>query len=90
LKFEMPQIPEGQIAMYDVMLLRVRSALQDAAGRQEALLQELKQMTLTSQDTRNIHQARKNLHLQELCLRDQERRLQERLVSLQTGNSIFA
>ena len=34
-----------------------------------------------------IIQTRKNLHRQELCLRDQERRLQERIASLQTGNS---
>ena len=90
MKFEMPQTPEGQIAMHDAMLLRVRFVLQDVAARQEALLQELKQITLAGQDTRNIHQARKNLHLQELCLRGQERRLQERIASLQTGNSIFA
>lgn len=76
--------------MHDVMLLRVRSLLQDAAGRREALLQELKQITSKGQDARPVHQARKNLHLQELCLRDQERRLQERIASLQTGNSIFA
>jgi len=76
--------------MHDVMLLRVRSALQDAAGRQEALLQQIERMISAGQDARPVHQARKNLHLQELCLRDQERRLQERLVSLQTGNSIFA
>lgn len=90
MKFEMPTTGEGQIAMYSAMLQCVRSALQDAAGRQEAVLQELKQITSKGQDARPVHQARKNLHLQELCLRDQERRLQERIASLQTGNSIFA
>lgn len=90
MKFEMPQTIEGQMDMHSYMLQKVRSVLQDVAGRQGALLQQLEQMTSTGQDARPVHQARKNLHLQELCLRDQERRLQERIASLQTGNSIFA
>lgn len=73
--------------MHSAMLQTVRAALQTTASQQIASMQQLRDTITAGQDARPIHQARKNLHLQELCLRDQERRLQERIASLQTGSS---
>lgn len=85
MKFEMPPTIEGQIAMHSAMLQRVQAAQQSITRDQGALLQQLKQKSALGFDVRVDYKMLKNLHLQELCLKDQEIRLQERLSSLQTG-----
>ena len=90
MKFTMPDNPAEQIRMHSIILDRVHETLRqvpvdmaritaDIDSRLAKGISPLKIQTLT--------QTRKNLHRQELCLRDQERRLQERIASLQTGNS---
>jgi len=74
--------------MHGAMLQRVQAAEQDVAQRQASLLQQLERKAALGLVTKEDMTARKNLRLQELCLKDQERRLQERIEFLRTGSSI--
>jgi len=82
----MPQTIEGRIAMHSAMLQRVRAARQNIARDQSTMLQHLKQKSALGFDIREDLKTFRNLHRQELCLADQEIRLQERIASLQTGD----
>ena len=86
MKFEMPRTPEGQIAMHDVMLQHVRAALINISRDQGSLRQRIGQKSALGFDTGADQKILRNLHRQELCLADQEIRLQERIASLQTGD----
>lgn len=72
--------------MHDVMLLRVRSALINISRDQGSLQQRIGQKSAFGFDTGADQKILRNLRRQELCLRDQEIRLQERITSLQTGS----
>lgn len=86
MKFEMPQTIEGQIDMHSAMLQRVQAALLDIARDQGAMLQQLKQKSSLGFDIREDLKTFKDLRRQELCLADQEIRLQERITFLRTGS----
>lgn len=86
MKFEMPQTPEGQIAMHSAMLQHVRAALINISRDQGSLQQRIGQKSALGFDTGADQKILRNLHRQELCLWDQERRLQEMITSLQTGD----
>lgn len=88
MKFQMPATVEGQIEMHNAMLQKVLAALQSVADHQSTLLHQLERKAALGLVTKEDITARKNLRLQELCLKDQERRLQERILCLQTGSSI--
>ncbi len=85
MKFEMPQTTKDQIAMHSAMLQRVQAARQSVSRDRGTMLQHLEQKSALGLDIRQDMKTFKNLRLQELCLKDQETRLQERLSSLQTG-----
>ncbi len=87
MKFTMPPDPSDQIRMHEAMLSRVEEARKHVAGQMDRIAQELDRQTAAGEDVREIHQARKKLHLQELCLIDQERRLKERITSLRISGS---
>lgn len=86
MKFEIPTTPEGQIAMHSAMLQRVRSALINISRDQGSLQQRIGQKSALGFDTGADQKILRNLRRQELCLADQEIRLQERIASLQTGD----
>ena len=86
MKFEMPPTQGGQIAMHSAMLQRVQAARQNIARDQSTMLQQLKQKSALGFDIREDLKTFRNLRRQELCLADQEIRLQERIASLQTGD----
>jgi hypothetical protein len=86
MKFEMPQTSEDQIAMHSAMLQRVQAARQNIAQDQSGMLQQLKQKSALGFDVREDMKTFKKLRLQELCLVNQEIRLQERIERLQTGS----
>ncbi len=61
--------------------------------KNEALMESLRAAQPKGSDTKRqiaevakLRQTRKELRRQELCLKDQERRLQERILSLQIGS----
>lgn len=82
MKFVMPDNPTEQIKMHSIMLGRVQEGLRqvpgdlakisaDIDGRMADGISPLKFQTLI--------QTHRNLHRQALCLKDQEKRLQERI-----------
>ena len=87
MKFTMPDNPADQTRMHGAMLARVGEAKQQISTALDRIAPELEGRMKAGQDIRELTQTRKRLHLQELCLIDQERRLQERISFLQTGNS---
>ena len=87
MKFELPPTPDAQIVMHSAMLQGVQAARQNITRDQAAMLQHLKQKSALGFDIREDLKTFRNLHRQELCLADQEIRLQERISSLQTGSS---
>jgi hypothetical protein len=72
------------------MLTRVRGAQSQIPSNYARLDKAIEDARARGMDVRGLMQKRKNLRMQELCLRDQERRLQEVIKSLQTGSSIIA
>jgi len=77
-------------AVHDVATYRDR--LLPELQRHEALMQSMRASEPRSPETRKqiaevakMRQTRKKLRQQELCLKNQERRLQERISWLQTG-----
>lgn len=90
MKFTMPDNPAEQIKMHSIMLDHVHDTLQQVPSdmaRVTADIDNKLAQGISSLKIQTLIQTRKNLHRQELCLRDQERRLQERIALLQTGNS---
>jgi hypothetical protein len=74
--------------MYKAMLLRVEEAKELVASQMDLVSSELESRVAAGQDAREIYQTHKKLHLQELCLIDQERRLRERIALHQIGASM--
>lgn len=85
MNFIMPSTNEGKIQMYSESLARVRGGLQQLAAMKLQLEPELIKRQALGADIKDLQKAKNNLRLQELCLQDQETRLQERIVCLQTG-----
>ena len=71
--------------MYSESLARVKGGIQQIASMKMQLEPELIRKQALGEDVQDLLKAKKNLRLQELCLADQEQRLQERIVCLQTG-----
>lgn len=69
--------------MYSAMLSRVREAVAQIDSRYRLIDAELEQRIARGEDTREILQAKRDLRKEQLCLIDQEKRLQERITSLQ-------
>jgi len=86
MKFEMPTTREGKIAMHSAALLQVQAALINISRDQGSLQQRIGQKSTLGFDTGADQKILRNLRRQELCLADQEIRLQERIASLQTGS----
>lgn len=86
----MPEAPSDQIQMYSTMLERVQEALKRIAPEYDRIDSEIEQKIAFGEDAKELAASRKNLRMQELCLRDQETRLQERISSLLIGSSISA
>ena len=90
MKFKMPDNPAEQIRMHSIILDRVHETLRQVPVDTARISEDIDSRLATGVSILKVQtfiQTRKNLHRQELCLRDQERRLQERIALLQTGNS---
>ena len=91
MKFKMPDNPAEQIRMHSIILDRVHETLRQVPVDMARISEDIDSRLATGVSILKVQtliQTRKNLHRQELCLRDQERRLQERIeLLLQTGNS---
>lgn len=83
LKFTMPAEPADQIRMYRIMLRKVQVAVAQINSRYSLIDSELEQRIARGEDAREILQAKRGLREEQLCLLDQEKRLQERISSLQ-------
>jgi hypothetical protein len=91
MKFKMPDNPAEQIKMHSIILDRVHETLRQVPAdmaRVTANIDNQLAQGISPLKIQTLIQTRKNLHRQELCLRDQERRLRERIeLLLQTGSS---
>ena len=90
MKFKMPDNSAEQIRMHSIILDRVHETLRQVPVDMARISGDIDSRLATGVSILKVQtfiQTRKNLHRQELCLRDQERRLQERIALLQTGNS---
>lgn len=85
MKFTMPDNPADQVRMHEAMLTRVGEAKRQIASALERIASEIDRCMTAGQDVRELTQTRKKLHLQELCLIDQERRLGERINAIRLG-----
>jgi hypothetical protein len=83
MKFSMPADPYDKVKMYKAMLVRVKEARELVASQMDMVSR-----AAAGQDARKIYKVHKKLHLQELCLIDQERRLRERIALHQIGASM--
>ena len=88
MKFSMPADPYDKVKMYKAMLVRVEEAKELVTSQMGMISSELKSRVAAGQDVREAYQTHKKLHLQELCLIDQERRLRERIALHQIGASM--
>ena len=91
MKFTMPDNPADQIKMHSFMLDRVHDTLRHVPSdmaKVTATIDDQLAQGISPPKIQTLIQTRKNLHRQELCLKDQERRLRERIeLLLQTGSS---
>ena len=92
---ELPEDPVGRIEMHRAMLSHVQKIDQEILQHSVAVDRELETVAQTrpgSLDHRKLVAARKDLRQKHLCMVDQERRLKERIESLNTltGNSTAA
>lgn len=92
---ELPEDPVGRIKMHRAMLTHVQRIDQEILQHSVTVDRELETVAQTrpgSIDHRKLVAARKDLKLKHLCIVDQERRLKERIESLNTltGNSMAA
>ena len=87
MKFTMPDNPADQVRMHSAMLARVGEAKQQISTALDRIAPELEGRMKAGQDIRELTQTRKRLHLQELCLIDQERRLRGRIEFLRISSS---
>ena len=92
---ELPEDPAERIKMHRAMLSHVQKIDQEILQHSVAVDRELETVAQTrpgSIDHRKLVAARKDLKLKHLCIVDQERRLKERIESLNTltGNSMAA
>jgi hypothetical protein len=85
MEFALPNTNEGKLEMYSESLMRVRGGLQKLDDMKQKIAPELTKRRACGEDTKDILRAQYNIRLQELCLGDQEKRLQERIECLQTG-----
>ncbi|MHB8118665.1 MAG: hypothetical protein ACYDHX_08070 [Methanothrix sp.] len=82
MKFTPPTDPGQTAQMYEAMLGRVAEARLQIRAYMAQIEPEMARLMATNQDARELYQTKKKLHLQELCLEDQERRLEGALASL--------
>ncbi len=75
MKFTMPTDPSDRAKMHKAMLIKVEEAKETVASELKTISSELNSRVAAGQDAREAYQTHKKLHLQELCLIDQERRL---------------
>lgn len=92
---ELPEDPAERIKMHRAMLSHVQKIDQGILQHSVAVDRELETVAQTrpgSLDHRKLVAARKDLKLKHLCIVDQERRLKERIESLNTqiGSSMAA
>ncbi len=101
MRFVLPPSPEAGIRMHSEWLVQVRMALQEISSGKDKLLPELQRHEALMVEMRSDHpelkaqirvvaelrQSKKDLRMKELCLREQAKRLEERILSLQTGSS---
>ena len=92
---ELPEDPAERIEMHRAMLSHVQKIDQEILQHSAVVDRELETVAQTrpgSIDHRKLVAARKDLKLKHLCIVDQERRLKERIESLNTltGNSMAA
>ena len=92
---ELPDDPVGRIKMHQAMLSHVQKIDHEILQHSLAVDRELDTVAQTrpgSIDHRKLVAARKDLRQKHLCLMDQERRLKERIESLNTqiGSSMAA
>jgi len=92
---ELPDDPVGRIKMHQAMLSHVQKIDHEILQHSLAVDRELETVAQTrpgSIDHRKLVAARKDLRQKHLCLMDQERRLKERIESLNTqiGSSMAA
>ena len=92
---ELPEDPAERIKMHRAMLAHVQKIDQGILQHSVAVDRELETVAQTrpgSLDHRKLVAARKDLRQKHLCIVDQERRLKERIESLNTqiGSSMAA
>lgn len=92
---ELPEDPVDRIEMHRAMLSHVQKIDQEILQHSVTVDRELETVAQTrpgSLDHRKLVAARKDLRQKHLCIVDQERRLKERIESLNTltGNSMAA
>jgi hypothetical protein len=87
MKFSMPTEPSHRTKMYEAMLARVVEAKEHVIEQMARISPELDSRAAAGEDARELYQTHKKLHLQELCLVDQEGRLKEVISSHRIGAS---
>ena len=80
MKFTMPSDPIARSQIHLKMLERVQKALREIGVFMLKAPAEIDRLRSAGQDVSALLNKRKELHRHELCLRDQERRLQEALL----------
>jgi len=90
-KFTMPDNPAELVKMHSIMLGRVQDTLRQVPADMATITNKIDRQLaqgISPLKIQTLIQTRKNIHRQELCLKEQERRLQERIKLLLTGSSI--
>lgn len=87
MRFTMPSDPAEQVQIHETMVVRCGQARGQIGAAKARISHDLSLTEPGSEDYKKLMQAGKNLRMQELALLDQEKRLKERIASLQTGSS---
>ena len=80
MKFVMPSDPIARSQIHLEMLAKVQTALREIGVFMLRAPAEIERLRSAGQDASQLLNKRKDLHRHELCLRNQERRLQEALL----------
>ena len=87
MKFSMPTEPSHRAQLYEHRFPRVVEAKEHVVEQMDRISPELESRAAAGEDVRELYQTHKKLHLQELCLVDQEKRLEEVISSHRIGAS---
>jgi hypothetical protein len=82
LKFDVPQTDEEKRVMHEKEQRRVQAFISDVVVARDRLKPEVEKRRASGGDDSQAEQALRNLRRQELCLKDQDKRLGEKIASL--------